>query len=142
VHSVSDDVSLYFRVSTDGGSTYKAGASDYAWVLRRNISGSSSADVTDAADSEIQLIPFGGNVGLGNAAGEVLNGFVDIFIPSGTDNNTVIQYDLSYINPVTNTIRIVGSGTYLATTAVDAFRFLFSTGNIATGEFKLYGFRA
>jgi hypothetical protein len=35
--------------------------------------------------------------------------------------------------------RITGQGTYLSTTAINAFRVLYSSGNIASGTVRVYG---
>lgn len=130
----ADNAVLWFRVSTDGGSTFAAGASDYQWA--NGFAGSSAGAQTDTADSEIQLT---GNQGTGSEAGEGCAGEVTIFDPSDT---TLEKHIISHLSNHANngtTWNRNGQGLYQFTTAVNGFQFLFSSGDIESGEFVLYG---
>lgn len=136
VAPATDATIFTMRTSTNNGSSYDAGASDYGYLnVRQSYSASATADQSAAASS-IQLV-----VEQGNATNESLSLEVTIFNPSSTE--------YTHIYGVGNNVNQSGTphsyrcyGTRLSAADVDAIRFLFSSGNIATGEFRLYGLRA
>lgn len=133
----SDGEILALRTSTNAGSSYDSGASDYNYA---NITiGSDSATVSgdvDAANNYIYLGGAGG--GIGNAATEHANAVVYLYNPAGTRYFTV-EWSMSYLNPSTALKNARGSGSRLASADVDAIRFLMTAGNITSGTFTLYG---
>lgn len=129
----TDNVTLYARTSTDGGSNYDAGASDYAWVAL--LSGSQDVD---AADSEIQIT--GSTVAVGNATDEVLSGRIFLINPEAAAQFRMTwQCGFTDASPLERVV--TGSGRRLASANVDAIQFLFSSGNITSGTIRFYGRR-
>jgi hypothetical protein len=140
----TDAVSLYLRVSTDGGSTYKSGASDYDWAHVRVGAGAATATSGNEYGSGNAFIrPSGsGSQGLGNAATDAAyNGLIRFTSPDDAARAQQFQYDVVYGGADGNTRRLMGSGMYRAATAVNGLRLLMSSGNIASGYAKLYGVR-
>jgi hypothetical protein len=131
VAPATDNVTLQLRTSTDGGSTYDSGASDYAWQ-RVEI----TTNIPDVADSQIDLIRF-----MGNAADETISGEVTLFNPAAAQFGTV-TWKLIGKNTAGSVITSEGSGQRLSAANVDAFQFFFSSGNVASGELRLYGLKA
>lgn len=131
----TDGAVFRFRTSTDGGSTYDAGASDYGWVQAFNTGGLSGA--SDTADSEIEFTGTTGNVG----SGEFICGEIWIFNPAAAAY-TNVAWILNYVSQADNFQSVYGSGRRLADANVDAIQFIYSSGNITSGEFRLYGLRA
>ena len=132
----TDNVFLHLRMSNDGGSTFRAGASDYQWSLHY---GTAAADGNqeDTADSEIQV---GGDVG--NAAGE----FVAFELPliglrSGSISSQAIALVTSK-NVSGAYVHLRSAGMVKTEEVNDAVRFLFSSGNMADGEITMYGYPA
>ncbi len=123
----TDNADIYLLTSTDGGSTYDSGGSDYGFVTY--------GSTTESTGAQIIL----GN-GTGNAAGEVFSGQVRIY-GAASSNNTIIIPSCVSLN--TSGALQPGSTAYFAqrksAADVDAIRIIMSTGNIASGEFKLYG---
>jgi hypothetical protein len=138
----TDDVELWMRVSTDGGVSYDAGASDYSWsgVVTRDNYGSTIVS-NDNADSEILLA---GNVTAGESVSNVANeGGVDVIID--LLGHTLVRYPR---------VQVVSSTWFAATVPdtftgrwgahreaaqnTDAVRFLFESGNIASGSYAVY----
>ena len=68
-----------------------------------------------------------------------LNSRVFIYNPSDTTYNTHVSYQTSHQGQSDALFASNGGGRIESTTAVDGFRFMFDTGNIETGTFKLYG---
>lgn len=137
VVSATDTVSLYFRTSTNAGSSYDSGASDYNWAATGAISSGGGAIDVDTAQSEISLTDAG--VSLGNDTLEDLSGIVYLFNPAGTVKSKKIIYDTVYNNPAGAIVRKAGAASRLAAADIDAIRFLMSSGNISSGTFTLYG---
>jgi hypothetical protein len=139
--AATDDVALWMRVSEDAGSNWKAGASDYAYAgAGRNNSG--ALTIGSAGAAQIGLIPSGGGSGLGNAAGKALSGTVFLHNPSGSGKHKHVQSHLSYRTSGGETASMPASGSYIGTTnAVNAARFLLSSGNITSGTITMFGIK-
>ena len=126
----TDDVTLQFRT---GNTTFDTGA-NYAWSGSRVHSSGSSSNNT--ADNQFNINIDGG---IGNASGEQMSGIMYIFDPSNSGSYPTVRWESTHINNVGGTTMTSGSGSYLSNTAIDRFRFFFSSGNIASGSFSLYG---
>lgn len=128
---------LYARVA-ESGPSWKSGASDYRWALGSNIDTPTAFDTGSAADSEIEI----SRASVGNAAGRNLNATVTISNPDSTSLNKVIKFDADLLSDIPRAERVTGAGVYVGTTnAIVGIRFLMSSGNITSGEFRLYGMR-
>jgi len=123
---VTSATNLYMRTSTDGGSTYDAGASDYGWAKSSNANQSN-----DNADSEMSL-------GDSSSNSRSLSGIVYVYSPSDALPCNVIM-ELSYTDSVSGKVVSTNRGIRFASANVDAVRFLYSSGNINTGVIYLYG---
>lgn len=129
----TDGVVLNLRTSTDGGSSYAAGASDYGWEA--SVGGST----TTTNDSAIGLT-VGGLVG--NGAAEGIGVEVTLFDTIDTAKWTRMKWEACYVDSAgTPVVRSPsGGGARRAAQDTDAIRLLFSSGNIASGNWALYGF--
>jgi hypothetical protein len=135
----SDTVDLYFRTSTDGGSTYDSGASDYAYAALAMLASSSpsNAAVGDNARAEINVTA---STSLGSGTNESIDMELTIFNPSGTGHTRVLYQ--TFVNTSAPAYESAyGAGVRLSAADVDAVRFVLSSGNIASGEFRLYGIK-
>jgi len=136
VRPATNGVEGYIRLSTDGGVTFATGVSDYYWELQ-----SVGAGITDAADSEIQLTETATTNTIGNAVNAGI-AYMEAIISNAavTGNSTSVSYTFYFHKQNDNAIRAVqGAGQTLLNRDDDAVRFLFSTGNITSGTFILYG---
>lgn len=133
----TDFTAGWIRLGTGGTPTYASGASDYKWC-RKFVSTIGEGFAGDNADA--QILFFG--AGAGNNTGENLSGEITLYNPSNaTVYKLIEQRTMAYDSAPDNSFQI-GSGVYLSTTAVTAIRIMMSSGNITSGEFKLYGLRA
>lgn len=133
-----DEGQLWFRVSEDGGSTFKAGASDYSYSHNRTDTPGTNNPAGSAGTAQIPVIGSGINTGAASDSGA---GSVTVFHPAGTSLHKRILYSASSTSG-TETNAVVGGARYRGTTnAVNAIRFLPDSGNIASGTFKLYGIK-
>lgn len=131
---------FFGRVSSDGGSTYDSGASNYGWALSRVLAGSGTVVTSaNAAATEIQLTTnelIGTTVSLPGR-----NSLLYIFNCSNASALPKLQCDSVYTDSSTNTSTslVMASGTRLASQITNAIRFLYSSGNIRSGQYSLYG---
>ena len=144
-HSVkpaTNNVYLHARFSTDGGSSYDSGASDYSWFLINNNADGATGD-HDTADTEIALNGDLNSVKayIGNDTADAgVHGRFELFFPHVTTTRTVAGWTIfgdaggsSYSNILT------GSGMRLTAQDTDGLQFLFSSGYITSGTIKAYG---
>jgi hypothetical protein len=131
----TDNQILQIRTSTDGGSSYDSGASDYSYA--RFLAVTSSA--ATFSDTSASFIPMHG-VGAGTGTGELLNGEMTLFNPSAAQY-THIKAESSLINKDGNPSWSSVGGARLSAADVDAIEFTFASGTIASGTFKLYGYK-
>lgn len=132
----TDNVGMWIRISTDGGSTFLSGASDYAYQ-RSILSGTTYTGTLTATDSKIAVV----DSGIGTGTGRYCNTTISVFEPSISSmykNIAAKQY--IYRSDGAYNIREI-NGVYLSNTAVNAIRILMSSGNIASGTFELWGYK-
>jgi len=141
VQPATDGVIMYMQTSTDNGSTYDSGATDYAW----NSSGTNDGGTIDpegsTGDTKIGLAGEQGSEELGNGTNETLAGNITIYKPSDT-TYTKVNFNLTYLDVAADNNSLTGGGARLSAADVDAVRLYMSSGNIATGNFRLYGYKA
>ena len=123
---------LYVRTSTDGGSTFDSGASDYQF-LQVVGTGTTWIHGYSIAEAYIRV-----SYQLGSATNEGTSGNLILYNPSDTDftrfnGHSVESNSLGWP---------MGGNTWgirKSAADVDAVRFLMSTGNIASGTISMYG---
>ena len=132
VRPATNDTVLYLRFlqggSVDTGSVYD-------WVQDRVCTDSNINTKTgNTNDSRIELT-FASN----NSSNGSLNGRIFIYDPSNTAIDTYARAMLTYHIDGDKVLMMDSAGRIEETAAVDGFRFVFSSGNITDGVFKLYG---
>jgi hypothetical protein len=132
----TDGAFFLMRTSTNGGSSYDSGASDYAYGMAGT---DSTSTTTDASNANASIILTHSTLGVGNAANEYgVSGFVKVLDPAATAY-TEIQHTINFWKDNGTQARISGGGARLAAADVDAVQFRFSTGNITSGTIRMYG---
>lgn len=131
----TDGSLLRMRTSTNGGSSYDSGASDYHYS-RGGTSAAGSGTNANATSSGIELTS-----SVGNAANEVgVSGRLEFCNPQDAAYFGV-NFAVRWIDTGTIPLDMTGCGYRMAAADVDAFQILFSSGNITSGSAKLYGLR-
>ena len=134
----TDDQTLRMRTSTDNGSTYDAGASDYcsAHIGRTGATtiASSGANTTTLALTATS----GGGLDVSNVTGEGVGGFVRLYDTSAANWGKVTA-SLTFVNGNGSPVVTQTSGHRRAAANIDAVRFYFASGNIASGTIYVYG---
>lgn len=127
---VTADISLRMTFSTDGGSSYLN--SNYKYSLRyfsnaATVVSSASTTSIDVMDSP------------NNTAGPAGNVDITLYnLPDSTHVKSCYIHGASFTFDTKEVIQY-GYGMNTTTTAVNAIRFLMSSGNITSGTFTLYG---
>jgi hypothetical protein len=126
---------ILLRTSSNAGSSFDSGASDYIWSLSRTRPGSSApAGIASTGDSSIPLDSFG----VSNVAEDSgICGIATLFAPSGTIGKKTIAFQCYSDTSVAFTN--IGSGVRFSTSAINAFQIISSTGIMVSGLIKLYG---
>lgn len=134
----TNSVSFGVRTSTNNGSSYDSGSSDYVIAGRSNDSGSAATGSLNNSGSIIGTIS-NPSVGLSTTAGCSLSGKVALYNPLSASTIKMIKFDTSFIG--TTGVLIDSNGTVSRNVAadVDAIQFLMSSGNIASGIIRMYG---
>jgi hypothetical protein len=133
---VTDNVGFWVRVSTDGGATFAAGASDY--IYQRYLqNGNTSFPSLSAADSKISFL----GSAIGNGTGRYFNVVVMVWNNQSSSQHKNITGEFNtYRSDSVYSIGII-NGVYQANTAINAIRILLSSGNISSGFFELWGYK-
>lgn len=134
----TDTVELNFLTSANNGSSYDTGASDYGWVWQFTnfATGPVPTYTGDNADARINLFN-----NLGTNTDEKLSFELTLFTPSAATQMYMTFSGIVRANDG-GLYYIDGGGARLSAAAVNAVRFITSSGNIASGSFSLYGIRA
>lgn len=133
VAPANDNTELRGRLSVDGGSTYEDGTNVYDQTVSR-ISGGSG----DNANASTYFII---DQTVGNSTDEEVNGWVEITLPSGGGGSRNTTLSFAHARDNFANFHITAGGCILTSTTTDAtdVRFYFSSGNISSGTFDLYG---
>lgn len=134
----NDDVGLWMRTSTNGGSSYDSGSTDYAWSMFMLAADGSPSPNPQGDDSDSEISVCGFIPGIGNAANESCMVIVNIFNPSGAGFTKIVGQG-TFEEDGGDQVMVNSAGIRLSAADVDAIQFLMSAGNIASGTFKLYG---
>lgn len=136
----TDAATLELRTSTNGGSTYDSGGSNYAWgYASLRMDGSSGfATPSNAGSSSIRLTG-----GIGSDANEDGASLLLTVFGPHLARRTRFSWQGTYQSndAVQNGTYINGGGFRQSAADVDAVRFLFSSGNIESGTITMYGLR-
>ena len=134
IHAASDRQIFNLALSVDNGTNI----TNVDFVHRSFKPDGNVASLGETDNANFRLH---GNETSGNAAGESLSGFIEIFDPSATDTRKHILgrtvFNLGD-SGVVHFHSLLGGSTRV-TNAVNYLRFNWASGNIASGEFTLYG---
>jgi len=139
-HPATDSVSFSFNGSTDSGSNYNVTKTTSAFKAHHDEADTNTiltySTANDLAQStSFQLLA----EQVGNGADEQCSGSLILFNPSST---TYVKHFISTSNSYNDanfSINFYVAGYFNTTSAINAIRFQFSSGNIDDGKIYLYG---
>jgi len=132
----TDNVNLYFRTSTNNGSTFTASAGAYSYAGIYSDNAGTVTPVGNSSATEIRL-PQGGGLGATSPANYCAR-FV-LYSPDVAGVTTQIFGQSVGLDSGGGNKTATHCGTRAVAEANNAIRFLMSSGNIASGTFILYG---
>lgn len=132
----TDAVNLYLRTSTNGGSSYDTGSSDYAYTAVT----ARPEGVDRVSSSGVGYILLTGQTVGSDTNEDGWSGNVTIHNPELT-KRTMISYKGGFTQSDGSLGIIEGTGMRLASADVDAVEFIFSSGTIESGTISMYGLR-
>jgi hypothetical protein len=134
----SDGGSIVVQFSTNGGSSYDSGVSDYSYASMAHGAAVPFANTGDDTAEAIYLL--GGSASQGASANEFgLTGELEVFHCSSASFYTRLHGTLTYDSTSGNLVVGVTAGRRNALQDTDAFRFTTSSGNLASGEIEMWG---
>lgn len=136
----TDNVSLWVRVSHDGGSTWDSAAGSYFYGghdFGNNVASGLYNDATAGRGST--AVPLGINVDNSGAAG--LIGYTGSFFTFRPSNAARHKYEAEgdYLNQINVYVHNIVAGWVTATTAINGLQVLASSGTLLSGTVTLYG---
>lgn len=134
----TDAVALWLRLSTDGGSTYDAGASNYDYMFKQG-DGAVGDQATGFAGATAIVLT---DATIGNGAAEGINGRISLWNTISTASRPRVTWELAYTgsNATPQIAWAAGTGGRVVAQDTDSIRVQFHTGNIASGNWALYGY--
>ena len=130
-------VNLEMLMSTNGGSSYDTG-SNYAYANWRWIFNSQAASGS-TSDTKMLVDGSGPDTLSNTVANGGVCGSLELFGPANTSSDKLIRGQNSYVTSGGAFEGATIMAIYKSTSAVNACRFLFSSGNIASGIIRVYG---
>lgn len=129
----TDGQQLRVRTSTDAAN-FDTGASDYEFT--QTYQASSAASATDNESTGSNYVPITHTTG--SAAGENCSGTLEIYAPASASFTAFSCRSVGF-DASGNLYRNLSGGARKAAEDVNGIRLYFGSGNITSGEFKLYG---
>jgi len=127
-------VALYGRTSTDTGTTFATTSYENNNITITNNSNTVGVQ-TETGNVALELAS-----NVGSSTAESISGELTIFNPSDTVNYKKFLHESNQWQASTSQYR-AGAVYRKETAAIDALRLLFSSGNIESGDFYLYGIK-
>ena len=134
--------SLQFQTSTDGGSSYGVTVTSTVIQTTHDESGSSSSLAYETGLDLAQGTSYQ-NLGdnTGNDSDQCVSGELHLFNPSSTTFVKHFIASSNNYNASNYSTKLHTAGYINTTSAIDEIQFKFSSGNIDSGTFKLYGIK-
>jgi hypothetical protein len=142
IHPATDGAYFQFNMSTDSGSNYNVTKTTTAFNAQHSEAGTDPGIGYQTSDDLAQSTGFQTLLeGIGNGADESAAGTLTLFNPSSTTyvKHFIARGSLYYDGNYIFDAHIAGYAN--TTSAVDAIKFVMSSGNIDSGTIKLYGIK-
>lgn len=131
---VVSGVALRMRFSTNGGASYGSGGSAYRWSYWGSTSDGGAFNGNSNGDNALTVCP---NISIDTVDFGV---FGNLMLMGGLGaTRGLIMTELVYETAANLTAQIRGGGTQLTTQDTDAVSFFANSGNLLTGEIRMFG---
>lgn len=135
---VNDDVEVWLRVQVGG--SFQSGAGYYEYMTLSYGTDLTSRATNSTSATEMVLTSETATYAVGNAAGESFNAVIFFGDPASTAQNKVFSWQGFYRAAAAIGQQCQGGGIVIgSTSAITGVQVLLESGNIASGEFQLFG---
>ncbi len=143
---ISASQDLLAQYSNNNGSTYLNSGNNYGNVILGGATLlTSSTAISFAQINGNGLYLTGGAADCGNGTNSVINGSSYLYNPNSTTGEKLMKNSIGYINGTgqvyKDTVGIYGVNGATGYTAVNAIKFLATSGNISSGKILMYGIK-
>jgi len=132
--SDADNKAVEIAVSNDSGSSYES--SNYDWAWRYQKSNGTMTEKNNTSGGDFTIVQ-----NVGNSTDEVLNGYVYLYNLGDSSAYSYASWQCSGITQDPDYISTYGGGVYHVAETINALQIKFSSDNIASGVFSLYGLK-
>lgn len=139
VQPATDSVKLGIRLAAVGGS-YLTASGDYEHAVQVSVGGTG----TNEGNTTTTYINLVGGSNVGNSASESVTGVIWFNNPMKSTKSAMLTWNICFETDANTIGTAQGSGQWrnstgsFATASIDSIRFLFSSGNIASGTIRIY----
>lgn len=135
----TDDVELQVLTSTDNGTSFDAGGSDYRFTTRYYDSTAVDLGRQGNPGNSMRLAEDTATASVGNDSTGGIVGEFKVYRRGNSSLWSMFQWEATYLSANSRTISIYGSGIREETATINALRFSFESGNVASGNVAIYG---
>ena len=128
----TDSQNFRFRVTESGTPNTTA---NYDYAHKFFTASGSFGNFSDTNQTSIRF------VSTGTATGEQTNQVVYVFNANNSSEYTFFTQEQSQLNETSTLTGVQGGGVFTSTSTVNGLSFFFESGNIASGNFILYGLK-
>ncbi len=138
---VSNAVHLWLRTDANAGASFDAGTNNYTYAaISIGAENNVGTEKSGTGSTEIPISATFPGGSWGNVSSEGGEGSVLLFNPSDSGSHTRLIFEAAWTREGSPNVAFTkGGGIRQSAAIVNALRFMFSSGNISTGDFKLYG---
>lgn len=134
----TDNVQFVVKTSTDNGSSFNGGGTDYRWAIELASQATTGGEQGSSGDSAVRLLSACGYTSSSEeAAGQLL-----VIDPAQAGSKTAFAHHGVHLNQSPAFISASGGGVRDKAEVNNAIQFLFNSGNISTMKYTVYGLRA
>jgi len=134
MESDADNKAVEIAVSNDGGSSYETSNYDWAWMYQKSDGTFTEKRNTSGGDFTIVQ-------NIGNSTGENFSAYVYLYNLGDSAKYSYTSWQGTGITQDPDYISVFGSGAYHQAETINALQLKFSSDNIASGVFSLYGIK-
>tara|TARA_R100000152_G_C6773729_1_gene201196 strand:- start:1712 stop:2296 length:585 start_codon:yes stop_codon:yes gene_type:complete len=132
VESDADNKAIEIGLSNDSGSSYETSNYHWAWMYMK--SNGTFTEKTNTSGGDFTIVQ-----NIGNNTAENFGGYVYLYNLGESSQYSNVTWHGTGMTQDPDYISVYGSGTYHVAETVNALRIKFSSDNVASGVFSLYG---
>jgi len=134
IKSDADNKAVELTDSNDGGSSYETSNYDWAWMYQK--SNGTFIEKRNTSGGDFTIVQ-----NVGNNTGENFSAYIYLYNLGDSAKYSFVNFQGTGITQDPDYISVFGGGVYHQAETIDALQLKFSSDNIASGVFSLYGIK-